>query len=125
MTNFWRGVFWLALVFNVLAGSPLLLAPDFMLVQLGASVPSDLVFHRLAGLLVMALGAIYGFVASDLQRYRPLVWVAIVAKLGVGAMFIQAWIQGLAPVRAVALAGGDIAFGLIFLAFMLTYPKQA
>jgi hypothetical protein len=90
-----------------------------MLQTLQSSVPDDLAFHRLCGLLVACFGIIYTMIAENLERYRPQVWVAVVGKAGVFAIFAHAMAQGTAPTRAVGLAVGDLLFGLAFLAFLL------
>jgi hypothetical protein len=116
----WRILFWVAAAFNLAAGLPLLLTPGFMLQTLEVAPPPDLAFHRMCGLLVVCFGVIYAMIARDLARYRPLVSVAVVGKAGVFAIFAYAWTQGLAPPRALGVALGDLAFGLAFLAFLLT-----
>ena len=60
----WRVFFWAAAFFNFAAGLPLLLAPEVMLGTLELLVPSDLMFHRMTGLLVVCFGAVYGFVGQ-------------------------------------------------------------
>lgn len=119
----WRMVFWVAAIFNWLVGAPLFLAPEPLLAMLEVTAPADLTFHRMAGLLIVCLGTVYAFTAEDLQRYRPLIWIAVAGKLGVVAIFTLAFMQGFAPPRAFGLALGDLAFGLAFLVFLLTYPK--
>lgn len=116
----WRRIlFWAAAIFNFGAGLPLLLAPALMLQALQGAAPEDPTFHRMCGLLVVCFGVIYAMIAEDLERYRPLVWVAVAGKTGVAAIFAFAFMAGLAPPRALGLALGDLAFALAFLAFLL------
>lgn len=118
----WRIFFIAAAVFNFLAGAPMLFAPELMLQSLQVPVPNDLMFHRVTGLLVVCFGVIYGMIAMDLARYRPLVWLGIVGKGGVVALFTHAYVQGLLPFNAYAVSLGDLAFTIGFLWFVLT-PK--
>lgn len=124
MLNWRRVLFWAAAIFNFAAGLPLLLSPALILRALQVAEPEDLTFHRMCGLLVVCFGIIYAMIAEDLARYRPLVWVAVVGKTGVAAIFLFALVQGLAPPRAVGLEMGDLAFALAFLVFLLM-PSNA
>ncbi len=121
----WRVFFWVAMAFNFLAGLPLLIAPAEMQASLGVAVPDDLLFHRFTGLLVVCFGALYAFVALDLTRYRPLVWLGVVGKAGVVALFTEAWMAGRVPFQAYAISLGDLAFVVGFLVFLLTTGKKA
>jgi hypothetical protein len=120
----WRTFFILAAVFNFAAGLPLLLAPDVMLSTLGVAVPGDLLFHRMTGLLVVCFGVVYYFVAQDLARYRPLVWLGVAGKAGVVALFGQAFAAGFVPAQAFAVALGDLLFAAGFLVFVLSYKGE-
>jgi hypothetical protein len=103
---------------------PLLIAPDAMLSLVGVVVPSDLLFHRISGLLVVSFGVVYFLIAQDLTRYRQLVWLGVAGKAGVVVLFTQAFLAGLAPFPAFAISLGDLVFGVGFLAFLLT-TRQA
>lgn len=120
----WRLFFWVALVFNLLAGSPLLFAPDLMLRSFGTDVPPDLLFHRFTGLLVVCFGALYALVALDPVRFRPLVWVGIVGKAGVVALFTEAYVSGRVPFSQYAISLGDVAFVVGFVAFLMTTGRR-
>lgn len=117
----WRTLFWTAAIFNWLVGAPLLLSPEPLLGMLEVAAPADLTFHRMSGLLIVCLGAVYAFTAQELARYRPLIWIAVVGKLGVVGIFALAWAQGFTPARAFGLALGDLAFALAFIVFLATY----
>jgi hypothetical protein len=116
----WRLFFWVAMAFNFVAGLPLLIAPAEMQASLGVAAPDDLLFHRFTGLLVVCFGVVYAFVAQDLMRYRPLVWLGVVGKAGVVALFTEAWLAGRVPFQAYAISLGDLAFVVGFLVFLLT-----
>lgn len=121
----WRLFFWVATVFNFLAGLPLLLAPDAMMAALGVAVPADLLFHRFTGLLVVCFGGLYALVAQDAVRFRPLVWLGIVGKAGVVALFTEAYMSGRVPFPLYAIALGDVAFIAGFAAFLWTTRSRA
>ena len=116
----WRLFFWVATAFNFVAGLPLLIAPGAMLASVGVSVPDDLLFHRFTGLLVVCFGILYAFVASDAVRFRPLVWLGVVGKAGVVALFTEAYVSGRVPFPAYAVSLGDLAFIAGFLIFLLS-----
>jgi hypothetical protein len=120
----WRLFFWVATVFNLLAGLPLLLAPDVMMMSLDVDVPADLLFHRFTGLLVVCFGALYALVAQDAVRFRPLVWLGIVGKVGVVALFTEAYVNGLVPFSLYAISLGDVAFVAGFIAFLMTTRRR-
>lgn len=117
--NGWQLFFWVAMAFNFAAGLPTFLAPDVLLTALGLEVPDDLMFHRFTGLLVVCLGVVYGFVAYDLARYCPLVWLGVAGKAGVVALFTEAYMNGRIPFPAYAISLGDLAFVVGFLIFLL------
>ncbi len=121
----WRLFFWVALVFNLLAGLPLLLAPNLMLTSLGTDVPADLLFHRFTGLLVVCFGGLYALVAQDAVRFRPLVWLGIVGKAGVVALFTEAYLNGRVPFSLYAISLGDVAFIAGFVAFLMMTGRRA
>ncbi|NOT40278.1 MAG: hypothetical protein HOP13_07285 [Alphaproteobacteria bacterium] len=121
----WQLFFWVAMAFNFAAGLPTFLAPDALLTSLGLEVPADLMFHRFTGLLVVCLGVVYGFVAQDLTRFRPLVWLGVVGKGGVVALFTEAWMAGRMPFQAYAISLGDLAFLAGFLFFLFTTRRNA
>ena len=120
----WRLFFWVATVFNLLAGLPLLLAPDVMMTSLDVDVPADLLFHRFTGLLVVCFGALYALVAQDAVRFRPLVWLGIVGKAGVVALFTEAYVNGLVPFSLYAISLGDVAFVAGFIAFLMMTRRR-
>ena len=121
----WRLFFVAAAIFNLLAGAPLLIAPAEMQSALGVVPPDDLLFHRLAGLLILCFGGVYLFVANDLMRYRPLIWLGVAGKGGVVALFAEAWMAGRLPFQPFAVSFGDLAFVVGFLIFLLTSGKKS
>ena len=121
----WRLFFMVAGIFNLAVGLPLLIAPAETQASLGVAVPDDLMFHRFTGLLVVCFGAVYFFVAQDLMRYRPLVWLGVVGKAGVVVVFTEAWMAGRVPFQAYVLALGDALFVVGFLIFLTATARRA
>lgn len=121
----WKQFFWVAAIFNLIAGLPLLLAPDAMVASLGLPAPADFMFHRMTALLVVCFGGLYAFVAQDLERYRPLLWLGVAGKAGVVAMFTEAYLSGRLPFSAYAVSLGDVAFLAGFLIFLLGAGRRA
>lgn len=120
----WRLFFLLAAVFNFAAGLPLLLAPEVMSTLVDMAPPADPLFHRMTGVLVTCFGGLYWFVANDLERYRPLVWLGVVGKAGVVVLFTEAWMSGRVPFQAYAVSLGDALFVAGFLIFLLATGKK-
>ena len=116
--SLWRTFFVVAAAFNFLAGLPFLIAPDVILATLTIPVPSDLLFHRLTGFLVLCFGIGYAFAARDPERNRAIVWIGLIGKAGVVVLFAQAWLSGALPFSAFAVSFGDIAFVIGFAAFL-------
>lgn len=121
----WRLFFWASTVFNLLAGLPLLLAPDLMMTSLSVEVPADPLFHRFTGLLVVCFGGLYALVAQDAVRFRPLVWLGIAGKAGVVALFTEAYTSGRVPFSLYAISLGDVAFIAGFVAFLAATRQRA
>jgi hypothetical protein len=121
----WRIFFIVAALFNFAAGLPLLLAPDALLASQGQPVPDELLFHRFTGLLVVCFGLVYALVAHDQMRYRPLVWLGVIGKAGVVALFTEAYLTGRVPFSAYAISLGDLAFVAGFLIFLAATAKRA
>ena len=120
----WRRVFLVAALFNFAAGLPALLAPAWALNTFGMAPLPDHLFVRATGLLVATYGIGYWLVSRRLTR-RDLVWLGVVGKLGVVALFTWAWRQGSLPTPAFAVGMGDLLFALLFLVFLATSPRAA
>ena len=115
----WRLFFIAAALYNLAAGLPLLVAPDVMLAQLGGAVPDDLLYHRVAGLLILCFGALYAMVARDPARFGPMVWLGVVGKTGVILLVAEAYLAGRVPFSGFAVALGDLVFVMGFVGFLV------
>jgi hypothetical protein len=115
----WRLFFIAAALYNLAAGLPLLVVPGMMLAQMGGLVPDDLLYHRVAGLLILCFGALYAMVARDPARFGPMVWLGVVGKTGVILMVAEAYLAGRVPLSGFAVALGDLVFVLGFVGFLV------
>lgn len=120
----WRRVFLAAALFNFAAGLPTLLAPAQALAAFGLPPLPYHLFVRTTGLLVACYGIGYWLVSRRLDR-RDIVWLGVIGKLGVVALFTLAWRQGSLPTRAFAVGMGDLLFAAVFLCFLATTPREA
>lgn len=116
---FWRIFFIAAALYNLAAGLPLLLAPEAMLTAMHMPVPGDLLYHRVAGLLIVCFGGLYAMVAQEPGRYGPTVWLGVAGKTGVILIVAEAFMAGRVPFDGFAVALGDLAFVAGFLVFLL------
>jgi len=78
----WKRFFVTAAAFNVVVGATFLVAAPDALALLGFAEPPDVLFHRLTGLLVLCFGAVFFVVSRAPERYRALVLIAAIGKLG-------------------------------------------
>ena len=115
----WRVFFIAAALYNFAAGLPLLLAPEMMLAQMGGVVPEDLLYHRVAGLLILCFGALYAMVARDPARFGPTVWLGVLGKAGVIVLVAEAYLAGRVPFDGFAVALGDLVFVVGFVWFLM------
>ncbi|MFN8545268.1 MAG: hypothetical protein U0807_13825 [Candidatus Binatia bacterium] len=118
--GFWRRLFAIAAVFNLVAGLPPLLAPAQALQAFGMAPLPEHLFVRTTSALVLTFGLGYWLVSRDLAR-RELVWLGIVGKLGVVVLFGHAWLRGVLPLGAAAIGFGDLLFALAFATFLVTH----
>lgn len=115
----WRVFFIAAAFYNFAAGLPLLLAPEMILAQMGGAVPEELLYHRVAGLLILCFGALYAMVARDPARFGPTVWLGVLGKAGVIVLVAGAYLAGRVPFDGFAVALGDLMFVVGFVWFLV------
>lgn len=104
----WRVFLLLAAAFNFVVGLLAMLSPDAILDA------------RLIGLLVFAFGVIYLQAARDPERFGPVLWAGLIAKVGTAALFAP---QGFGEDGSLLVAVGvvvDALFAVGFLAFLLS-----
>ncbi|WP_128893336.1 hypothetical protein [Erythrobacter sp. HKB08] len=78
---------------------------------------------RIVGLLVACFGMVYAIVATDAERFKPILWAGVVGKAGV-VLLVWSQVQaGLLPGYVGLVLLGDILFMVAFLA-ILVWPAQ-
>ncbi len=102
-------------IFNLLAGLPFLIAPEFMAALMGLELNATAaMFLQLTFALVVVFGWVYWMIARDPVRNRPYILLGIILKLLVVAIFFGHWLSGNIPWQLPALASGDIFYALLF-----------
>ena len=121
--TFWRGLFLVAGLYNLLVALPMLVAPEMMLASLGQPVPDSLLTARMTAWLIMAFGVGYLLVARDPPANRAIVWLGVMGKAPI-AFFV--WLDGgnavLGP-SSFLLALGVLVFVALFLTYLFTNPR--
>ena len=120
----WKIFFIAAALFNFAAGVPLLVAPHENLALMHLPPVADVMYHQVTGLLIICFGVGYGLVAGDLTSNHGIVWLGVAGKAGVIFLMAQAYSAGAIPFQAFAIALGDLAFVLGFIAFLLRSARQ-
>ncbi|ANY21253.1 hypothetical protein A6F68_02763 [Tsuneonella dongtanensis] len=103
----WNIVLWAAAGFNLLIGAGAML-------QKGASREG-----RMVGLLVLAFGVVYAFVALEPARHLPMLWAGVLGKAGAIAIMLPAVARGEAPKALGWILAGDALFVGFFLMMLL------
>lgn len=123
--RFWSAFFWVAAVYNFIAGTPLLLAPDLSAANAGMSPfdPQHIIIAQLAGLAICAFGIGYAMVAMKMPGGREIVIPGLIGKLGVCTLVAGHLLWGHVPQLLVLAAGGDFLFSIAFAIYLLNTPK--
>lgn len=103
----WKAVLTVAALYNLAVGAGAFLTP-------GATTEG-----RLVGITVACFGLLYGLIAVDIARFRPLLWVGVIGKLGVIALMAPLVASGAQPAMVGGLLAGDALFTIAFLAILL------
>ena len=109
----WRIFMFAAAAFNLLIGVGGLLDPVSTLEG------------RVVGLLVACFGLVYALVATDIERYRPMLWAGVIGKFGVVAMLGPGVVDGNQPAFLGPILVGDAIFAAAFLYLLLKPPAWA
>ena len=111
--NNWRIFMFVAAGFNLLIGVGGMLDP-------AASVDG-----RMVGLLVACFGVVYALVATDIARYRPMLWAGVIGKFGAVALLGPAVAAGAYPQFVGPILVGDAIFAAAFLYLLMKPPAWA
>lgn len=83
---------------------------------LAAEVPP--LHAYLLGYMVLAFGVVYLWQALRDEPHRPLLLVSALAKAGVFFIVVGLWLANAAPGLAALMSCGDLAFALLWLAWL-------
>lgn len=123
MTKFWRGVFGLAAVFNLIVGGAMLAAPERVAAGLSVSGAGAPFAILMTGLLIAVFGLGYTMVARDPVRNRGIVWMGMIGKFGVVVLATTQYATGVVPFNTFATSLGDLAFVVLFALFLWRGPR--
>jgi len=120
-----RYVFGLGGVFGFLLLAPML----FLEEQVGVAYPPPVAhpefFYGFVG-VALAWQVAFLLIATDPIRYRPLMLVGVLEKLGYGVPTWVLYAQGRAPVEVVIGGSIDLLLGMLFVAsWWATRPRSA
>jgi hypothetical protein len=115
-----KWLFGVAAVFNLAVGASLLLARPMLtsLLRLEPATGTNLVTYYLTASFVSLFGYSYARVAFEPDRYKEYIPFGLIGKLlAVVAIIAIAGVVTLPPM-VLALAGGDLVFSVLFIAFL-------
>lgn len=111
--------------FNLAAGAPMLLAPAFISRLMDLPVASNnYLFMQIGGMAIIGFGWIYWLIAREPQRFRPLITVGLILKIGVVLMAYSYWWLGIIGWQLPALAFGDVIYSVLFLRYLRQNPHS-
>jgi hypothetical protein len=88
--RWFKRVLWIGIAANLALAIPTLLAPERLLALSGFPPALPAVWPRFAALLLILLSLFYMPAAIDVDRYRPVAWLAVVSRLA-GVVFFLAF----------------------------------
>jgi hypothetical protein len=84
--RWFKRVLWLGIVANLAVAIPTLLAPERLMALSGFPPATPLLWPRFAALLLILLSLFYMPAGIDVDRYRPVAWLAVASRLA-GVVF--------------------------------------
>ena len=115
--TYYRRMFYAAAVFNWLAAAATLAKIAFP-----SMIPLDSPFDAFGGQVFALMVAIFGYayflVGRDPARNEGIVWMGIIGKLLIFALFLAHAIAGTFPFVLLLPAIGDVIFAFLFLEFL-------
>jgi hypothetical protein len=120
-TRYYRGMFLMAAVWNILAASAVLfLLSDVKFRQeAGFPGPPDKITLQLLACCLFVFGLGYYWVSRDLSRNRDLVKLGVIGKPLVFLVFFGHAMAGEIPILLVCPSLVDLLFGALFLEFLV------
>ena len=86
--RWFKRVLWLGIVSNCALAMPTIVAPARALEFSSLPTASPLLWPQFAGLLLVLLSVFYAPAGIDLDRYRPVAWLAVGARLAGVVFFV-------------------------------------
>jgi hypothetical protein len=123
--NFWRGLFFFAALYTLSAAPMLVVSyawfPSLVFTREGLPFTHNPVFDTFwytLALAVVLFGVGYFAASRDLTRSRVMVWLGLVAKLGLAILVFRLYAAGfLTPLFPVGVAG-DVVWAVLFFEFL-------
>mgnify|MGYP001050686131 CR=1 FL=1 len=105
--------------FNLAAGAPFLLVPAFVSQLMGIpTTAGNYLFMQMFGMAVIGFGWVYWLIAREPERFRPLIMVGLLLKIGVVLLVYIYWWLGIIGWILPALAFGDVIYSVLFLRYL-------
>ena len=111
--------------YDIAFGLGILLAPGPLAGLLGLPMPQDQFYLRFLSVFLFGLALYYLLPAAAPERFRPVVWVAVVVR-AMGFLFLAAaWVFFTRPGIFLLLGAADLAFALAHGAGLLATRKRS
>ncbi len=110
-------LYWVAFLWNLFWGAPLLLAPGLASSMLGLSQPGPglgELHARAGGLAIVLFGWIYLTIGGNPKAFRPFLLIAVVAKTAFFLLVAFVCFFHRELLAMLATAVGDLAFAALF-----------
>ena len=120
--RFAKWTFTLAAIWGFLTVPPLYLAENALEARYGPLTYPEWYYGMIAVILVCQL--LYLLIGRDPVRLRPVMPVAILAKLGFASTLWTLWGLGRVPMQVVLSATPDMAWVVVFVVAYLKTPKS-
>jgi hypothetical protein len=111
--RWFKRVLWIGIAANLGLAIPTLLAPERLMALGGFPPAAPVLWPRFAALLLILLSLFYMPAGVDVDRYRPVAWLAVVARLA-GVVFFL----GFQPAEYRMLGLLDLVFLVPELSFL-------
>jgi hypothetical protein len=115
-----RRIFFIGALWNLIGGTFIILATDWVFAASGLSVPSPPAYYHSWIALFMVFGAGYYMVSRDLYRNRDIALLGAIGKLAFAAVFAYNYLAypGQVPRFFLIPLIGDLIFAILFLTFV-------
>lgn len=98
--------------YDLAFGLAILLMPHRLAGSLGLPMPADELYLRFISVFLLGLALVYLLAAADLERFRPVIWLAVAIRL-MGFVFMASAVMFfMRPAIFLLLAAGDLGFAV-------------